>query len=153
MSITHGIMILNPDYREFFQLLNENDVRYLIIGGYAVAYHGYPRYTKDIDVWIRVNPENAAKMVKTLQDFGFESLGLKEDDFLEPDVIIQLGYAPNRIDLIMGASGVDFTECYPSRIEENIDGVKLPFIDLENLKKTKRASGRLQDLADIENLE
>lgn len=70
-------MILNPDYREFFQLLNENDVRYLIIGGYAVAYHGYPRYTKDIDVWIWVNPENAAKMVKTLQDFGFESLGRK----------------------------------------------------------------------------
>ena len=70
-------MILNPDFREFFQLLNENDVRYLIIGGYAVAYHGYPRYTKDIDVWIWVNPENAAKMVKTLQDFGFESLGRK----------------------------------------------------------------------------
>lgn len=70
-------MILNPDYREFFQLLNENDVRYLIIGGYAVAYHGYPRYTKDIDVWIWVNPENAAKMVKTLQDFGFESFGRK----------------------------------------------------------------------------
>jgi hypothetical protein len=70
-------MILNPDYREFFQLLNENDVRYLIIGGYAVAYHGYPRYTKDIDVWIWVNPENAAKMGKTLQDFGFESFGRK----------------------------------------------------------------------------
>jgi hypothetical protein len=145
-------MILNPDYREFLQLLNANDVRYLIIGGYAVAYHGYPRYTKDIDVWIWVNPVNAAKIVKTLQDFGFASLGLKEADFLETNTIIQLGYAPNRIDLIMGAPGVDFNECYASRIEEEMEGVILSFIDLENLKKSKKASGRLQDLADIENL-
>jgi predicted nucleotidyltransferase len=146
-------MILNPDFKEFFQLLNDNGARYLIIGGYAVAYHGYPRYTKDIDVWIWINPENATRLVKTLRDFGFESLGLEEKDFLESDTVVQLGYAPNRIDLIMGASGVDFDESFDSREEVEIDGVKLNFINLENLIKNKKASGRLQDLADIENLE
>lgn len=90
--------------------------------------------------------------MKTLDDFGFESLGLETKDFLETGTIIQLGYAPNRIDLIMGIPGVDFEESYAAREEEEIDGVKLNFIDLENLKKSKRASGRLQDLADIENL-
>ena len=145
-------MILNPDFKEFFQLLNANGVRYLIIGGYAVAYHGYPRYTKDIDIWIGVNPDNAERVVKTLKDFGFESLGLEIGDFLETDTIIQLGHAPNRIDLIMGVPGVDFEESFAVREEEEIEGVKLNFIDLENLKKSKKASGRLQDLADIENL-
>jgi predicted nucleotidyltransferase len=145
-------MILNPDFKEFFQLLNANGVRYLIVGGYAVAYHGYPRYTKDIDVWIWINSENADRVVKTLDDFGFESLGLETKDFLEAGTIIQLGYAPNRIDLIMGIPGVDFEESYAAREEEEIDGVKLNFIDLENLKKSKKAAGRLQDLADIENL-
>ena len=145
-------MILNPDFREFIQLLNENNVQYLIVGGYAVAYHGHPRYTKDIDLWIWTDPENAKMVVKTLADFGFGSLGLKEDDFLETDTIVQLGYAPNRIDLIMGLPGVEFGECYGKRAETEIDGVKLPFMDLENLKKSKKASGRPQDLADIESL-
>jgi hypothetical protein len=147
-----GNMVLNPDFREFFQLLNANDVHYLIIGGYAVAFHGYPRYTKDLDIWIWIEQDNAQKVVNTLRDFGFESLGLQAEDFLETDTVIQLGYAPNRIDLIMGVPGVDFEECYPLRIIEEVDGVQLAFIDLENLVKTKRASGRLQDLADIENL-
>ena len=146
-------MILNPDFKEFLQLLNTNDTRYLIIGGYAVAYHGYPRYTKDIDIWIETSSDNAKKVIKTLRDFGFESLGLKEDDFLEGDTVIQLGHPPNRIDLIMGAPGVDFNTCYESRVEEEIDGVCLPFINLKNLKEQKRASGRHQDLADIQNLE
>ena len=145
-------MILNPDFKEFFQLLNENEVRYLIIGGYAVAYHGYPRYTKDIDIWIWIHPDNAQKVVKTLKDFGFDSLGLQASDFLEADTIIQLGQAPNRIDLIMGVPGVDFEACYQKRVQEEIAGVGLTFIDLENLKKAKKASGRAQDLADLENL-
>ena len=145
-------MILNQDFKEFFQLLNENKVQYLIVGGYAVAYHGYPRYTKDIDIWLLIDPDNAQKVVKTLLDFGFGSLGLKESDFLEDDTMIQLGYAPNRIDLIMGLSGVNFEACFATKIEVDVDGVKLFFIDLENLKKAKKAAGRIQDLADIENL-
>jgi hypothetical protein len=146
-------MILNPDFKEFLQLLNDNKVRYLVIGGFAVAFHGYPRFTKAIDIWLWLNPENAKNVVKTLDDFGFKPLGLTINDFLESDIVIQLGHPPNRIDLILNAPGVDFDDCYRSRIEEEIDGVVLSFIDLQNLKKNKQAVGRAQDLADIENLE
>ncbi|MFN3762039.1 MAG: hypothetical protein ACK4WK_02410 [Anaerolineae bacterium] len=145
--------MLNPDFREFIQSLNDNGVRYLVVGGYAVAFHGYPRYTKDFDVWIEMSQENAARMVAALQQFGFGSLGLTEADFLVPDQIIQLGYPPNRIDILTTLPGVEFAECYPLRIVEEIDGLPVNFIDLENLKRTKRASGRLQDLADLEYLQ
>lgn len=145
--------MLNQDFKEFIQSLNDNGVRYLVVGGYAVAFHGYPRYTKDFDVWIEMSAENAARMVAALEQFGFASLGLKAEDFLIPDQIIQLGYPPNRIDILTTLPGVEFSECYPSRIVVEIEGVPLNFIDLENLKRTKRASGRLQDLADLENLE
>jgi Nucleotidyltransferase of unknown function (DUF6036) len=145
--------VLNEDFREFIQLLIANDVRYLVVGGYAVAFHGYPRYTRDIDIWIEPAKENAVKLVTALDEFGFGSLGLQSQDFVVPDQIIQLGYAPNRIDLLTSVPGVDFRRCYESRIQTVIDGVNVSFIDLENLKKTKRASGRLQDMADLENLE
>jgi len=125
----------------------------LVIGGYAVAVHGYPRYTRDIDIWIEMTPDNAANMVKALEQFGFGSLGLQISDFLTPDQIIQLGYPPNRIDLITTPPGIEFKSCYASRVEVEIDGVMVSFIDLDNLKKSKKASGRLQDLADLENLQ
>lgn len=144
--------MLNPDFKEFIQSLNDNDVRYLVVGGYAVALHGHPRYTKDIDIWIEPDPENAARMVKAIIQFGFESLGLETDDFLEKDVIIQLGYPPNRIDLMTSLSGVNFKSCYAERISVEIDGVGVNFIDLVNLRKNKSASARTQDLADLENL-
>jgi hypothetical protein len=99
-------MILAQDFREFIQSLNDNHVRYLIVGGYAVAFHGHPRYTKDLDVWLWVDEQNAEKMVKALEQFGFASLGLTADDFLEPGIIIQLGYPPNRIDLITKLVGL-----------------------------------------------
>jgi hypothetical protein len=144
--------VLNQDFKEFIQLLNDNHVRYLVIGGYAVALHGYPRYTKDIDIWIEMKPDNAANMVKALEQFGFSSLGLQTTDFLVPDQIIQLGYPPNRIDLMTTAPGVEFESCYATRVEVEIDGVTVNFVDLDNLK-SKKASGRLQDLADLENLQ
>ena len=145
--------MLNQDFKEFIISLNDNRVRYLVIGGYAVSLHGYPRYTKDIDIWIEMSPENARRMVKAMEQFGFGSLGLQADDFQEPDQIIQLGYPPNRIDLITTPPGVDFESCYASRVEVEIDDVKVNFIDLEHLKQNKRAAGRLQDLADLENLQ
>ena len=145
--------MLNQDFQEFIQSLNDNQVRYLVVGGYAVALHGHPRYTKDIDVWIEISPDNAKKMVKALDQFGFASLGLKEDDFLVPDQIIQLGYPPSRIDVISTLEGVDFETCYAARVEVVIDGTLVNFIDLENLKKNKRAAGRPQDLADLEHLQ
>lgn len=144
--------MLNQDFKEFIASLNANQVRYLVIGGYAVAFHGYPRYTKDIDIWIERNEANAARMVEALEDFGFGSLGLQADDFVEADQIIQLGYPPARIDLITSAPGVDFEKCYASRVEFDIEGVRVNFIDLVNLRRNKRAVGRMQDLADLENL-
>ena len=145
--------MLNQDFKEFIQSLNDNHVRYLVVGGYAVAFHGHPRYTKDIDIWIERTPRNASQVVKALDQFGFGSLGLKEADFLVPDQIIQLGYPPNRIDLLTTLPGVDFEDSYSSRVEIEVDDVLVNFIDLENLKKNKKASGRHQDLADLENLE
>jgi hypothetical protein len=145
--------VLNQDFKEFIQSLNDNRVNYLVVGGYAVAFHGYPRYTKDIGIWIEPTPDNATKAIKALEQFGFASLGLKEADFLAPDQIIQLGYPPNRIDLISTLPGVEFANCYTSRVRVEIEGVLVDFIDLNNLRKNKRATGRYQDLADLENLE
>lgn len=152
MSTTPGNMELNPDFKEFLQSLNENDVRYLVVGGYAVAFHGHPRYTKDIDIWIDLDEQNARKVVKALVDFGFSSLNLTPADFLEPDNVIQLGYPPRRIDLLIGLEGADFDECYSKRLEEEMEGIRVCFVDRENLARLKRAAGRPQDLADLDNL-
>ena len=107
--------MLNNDFKEFIQLLNVQNVRYLVVGGYAVAFHGHPRYTKDIDIWILLDKTNAKKMLDVLNAFGFSSLGLTEDDFLKKDNIIQLGNPPNRINILTDLSGVIFDECYPQK--------------------------------------
>jgi len=145
--------MLSKDFKEFIELLNGHNVRYLVVGGYAVAFHGYPRYTKDLDVWIELSPENADKLIKALEEFGFGSLGLNPEDFLESDQIIQLGYPPNRIDILTSLKEIKFEDCYKARVEVDIKGLKINFIDLQNLKHNKRATGRPQDLADAENLE
>jgi hypothetical protein len=146
-------MILNQDFKEFIQSLNDNQVHYLIIGGYAVAFHGHPRYTKDLDVWIKPAQDNAQRLLQALDEFGFGSLSLKEEDFIEPGQIVQLGYPPNRIDILTNPSGVDFETCFNARVTVKVDDTELNFIDLDNLKRNKKASGRFQDLADLENLE
>jgi len=145
--------MLSKDFKEFVALLNENDVKYLVVGGYAVALHGHPRYTNDLDVWIKMSPDNADKVLKVLEKFGLASLKLKPEDFLEKNQIIQLGYPPNRIDLLTALKDVEFDDCYEARVQVTIQNVKINFIDIENLKKNKRATGRLQDLADVEKLE
>ncbi len=146
-------MILTNDFKEFIALLNENNVKYLIVGGYAVAFHGNPRYTKDLDFWVWANLENAERMVKVLNEFGFESFSLTVSDFLNPDNVIQLGREPNRIDLVTAISGVEFEKAFEHRIETEIDGVTVAFIALNDLIENKKATGRLQDLADVEKLE
>lgn len=146
-------MDLNLDFKEFIQLLNAHEVQYLVVGGYAVALHGYPRNTKDIDIWLWLNADNADRLLLALEDFGFGSLGLTADDFLVPDQIIQLGYPPARIDLITTLPGVEFETCYASRLEIRVDDIAVNFIDLESLKQNKRASARPQDIADLANLE
>jgi hypothetical protein len=145
--------MLSKDFKEFLELLNENKVKYLVVGGYAVAFHGHPRYTKDIDVWIELSPDNANNILNALKEFGFGSLGIKSDDFLESDQIIQLGYPPNRIDILTSLTDLKFEDCYKTKVEVEIQGLHIDFIDIENLKKNKRATGRPQDLADAENLE
>ncbi len=145
--------MFSQDFKEFIESLNANKVRYLIVGGYAVAFHGYPRYTKDLDVWIERTPQNAARMLKALNQFGFGSLGLTKDDFLAPDRIIQMGLPPNRIDVLTDLEGVGFAHCYHLRVQVKMDKIRVNFIDLANLKKNKKAVGRKQDLADLENLE
>ena len=145
--------MINKDFKQFIELLNKNNVRYLVVGGYALAFHGFPRYTKDIDFWVWVNEENAKNLVKTLMEFGFSSLDLQEDDFLNPGYVVQLGRPPARIDLLTSVTGLDFEECYESRVHIEIQGSEIDFIDLENFKKNKKAVGRHQDLADLENKE
>ena len=145
--------MLSKDFKEFIELLNEHNVRYLVVGGYAVAFHGHPRYTKDIDIWIELSLQNAENILEALKEFGFGSLDLSLDDFLEGDQIIQLGYPPNRIYILTALTGLKFEDCYNARIEFDVVGLHIHFIDLENLKKNKLATGRLQDLADAENLQ
>ena len=146
-------MVLNKDFREFIESLNTNNVQYLIVGGYAVGLHGYPRYTKDLDIWLLASADNASHILNALSEFGLEGIGLTKEDFLKTDEFIQIGYPPNRIDLVLSCDGVDFMTCYQSRLEVEVDGIIMNFIDLENLKKNKKATGRLQDLADLDNLE
>ena len=143
---------LPPDFKEFFQLLNSHKVLYLVIGGYAVAYHGYPRATGDIDIWIATSPDNAKRTVQAIKDFGFADPDIFEEIFLKKEQVIRMGVPPLRIELLTTISGVDFKSCYANRIDETIDEVKISFIDLEHLKQNKKASGRHIDLNDLERL-
>ncbi|MGD9096932.1 MAG: hypothetical protein PVF97_02530 [Desulfobacterales bacterium] len=144
--------MISRDFREFIELLNANEVRYLVVGGYAVAVHGYPRYTKDLDIWIERSAENAARLLKTLDQFGFGAMGISPEDIMAPRQVIQLGYPPNRIDLVTDLTGLIFKECYPAKTTIAVEGLDVDFIDPDNLKRNKAATGRAQDLADIENL-
>jgi phage replication-related protein YjqB (UPF0714/DUF867 family) len=143
---------LHPDFKEFLRLLNENSVSYLLIGGYAVGYHGYPRATNDMDIWIAVHRDNANKLVAALRKFGFDLPGLTPELFLQNNKIIRLGNPPIRLEISTGISGVGFEECFESRIVDTLDGVEVNIIDLIHLKTNKKAAGRLKDLADLENL-
>jgi hypothetical protein len=143
---------LDPDFRDFVELFVANDVRFLIVGGYAVAAHGLPRYTGDLDAWVWVSSENASRVLRSLESFGFSGLGLAEDDFSQPDRVVQLGYPPYRIDILTSIEGVEFDEAWTRRIVLDLDGVFVPFIGRDDLLTNKRVAGRPQDLADVERL-
>jgi hypothetical protein len=132
--------------------LHDHQVDYLLIGGYAVGYHGYPRATGDMDIWIAIHPDNAAKMATVLAMFGFGSAGLAAELFLEPDTVIRMGNPPLRLEILTSISGLEFADAYAQRVVDTIDGVPVNIISLAQLKVNKRASGRLKDLGDIENL-
>jgi len=145
-------LVLPPDFKDFLKLLSEKNIQYLLIGGYAVGYHGYPRATNDMDIWIAVNPETAKQMVAVLIEFGFGTLQLSEKLFLKENSIVRMGVPPIRIEILTTISGVNFEECFKQRVVGEIDGVKINIISLKQLKINKKASGRHKDLDDYENL-
>ena len=143
---------LPQDFKDFLKLLDAEGVEYLLIGGYAVAYHGYPRATEDIDIWVASSPQNAQRIIRALKEFGFDVPELNPDLFLKPESIVRMGVPPLRIELSTTISGVGFSECYQGRVTEAIDGITVSIINLADLKKNKKASGRHRDLDDLERL-
>lgn len=139
---------LSPDFKDFLNLLVEHEVRFLIAGGYAMAAHGHPRYTKDIDIWLDRSPDNAEKVMKVIRAFGFASLDLASEDFTRGDSIIQLGREPNRIDLLTSLSGLGFDSSYQKRLDVVVSGIDLPFLGREDLILNKKSVGRPQDQVD-----
>lgn len=141
-------MRLNKDLREFIELLNSANVEYLVVGGFAVAWHGFPRFTADIDFLIGTAGQNAAKVVAVLARFGFRSLDIKPDDFSRVGQIVQLGVKPNRIDLLTSISGVEFDQAWERRVQGSIDGLPVFFIGRDDLIRNKECTGRPRDLSD-----
>lgn len=145
-------MELIPDFKELLQLLNENKVEYLIIGGYAVIIYGYPRLTIDIDVWVNPTIDNSKKVIKTIKDFGFEFENLTFEDFNKPDNVIQLGRPPYRIDILTSIEGMIFDECFRRKFIYSYQDLEIVFISKEDLLKNKKMVGRHKDLDDISKL-
>lgn len=146
-------MILNDDYRDMLLALNAARVKFILVGAYALAAHGYPRATMDIDVWVMPAVENATAIMQALRTFGAPLHSISETDFHAEDLIFQIGVAPRRIDLITSISGVNFADAFTNAIEVEIDGIKIRALSLPDLIINKRASGRTKDLADVEMLE
>ncbi len=145
--------MLTKDFREFIGLLDKNKVEYLVVGGYAVAYHGYPRYTGDLDIWFNPVKGNVEKILIALDEFGFGSLQIRQEDLIKSGNIIQLGYPPVRIDLINEIDGVDFPSGYSRREISSTENLIINYICLQDLIANKKASGRHRDLDDLENLQ
>ncbi len=145
--------MLNEDFKEFVALLTSNRVDYLIVGAYALAAYGHPRYTGDLDFWIGTDPANARRLLAALDQFGFGALGIGLEDLTTPNRVIQLGYPPRRIDLLTSIDGVAFAPSFERRFVVALDGQSLNFIALEDFKTNKRASGRHKDLADLDALD
>jgi hypothetical protein len=145
-------MDIQPDFKDLIALLNQYGVVFLVVGGFAVAHHGYPRFTGDIDFWLKTDPENADRVVKALQEFGFAGPDIASEDFVRPNHVVQLGYPPNRIDLLTGVTGLEFDVCWQSRETVEFEGVTIHFLSLEHLKLNKRLVARKKDEIDLENL-
>ena len=143
---------LPSDFKEFLRLLNSHQVKYLLIGGYAVGYHGYPRATGDMDLWVAIHQNNAEKLVAALKEFGFNTPQLSANLFLTENQVIRIGVPPMRIELLTTISGVSFDRCYSGRIVDVIDDVDVHIINREHLKQNKQASGRYKDLDDLQHL-
>lgn len=146
-------MFVNSDFSDLLRIFNDNHVRYLVIGGYAVIQYAEPRFTKDLDVWISTDAANAASVYKALKEFGAPLTGLMANDFSEEGYFFQMGVPPVRVDVLMGIPGTNFEECWKRRVVVDFDGLKVNFISKQDLIAAKRASGRPQDLLDADSLE
>ena len=146
---------MNEDYHDILAALVAEQVRFLIVGAHALAVHGYPRATVDIDIWIAPSAENADRVWRALAAFGapLADLGISQRDLSRPDVVVQFGLPPNRIDVLTGVSGLTFDEAWPRRVEEPVEGVRVPVLGRNDLLTNKRASGRDKDRADVKGLE
>ena len=143
---------LPKDFRDFLKLLNVHKVKYLLVGGYAVGYHGYPRATNDIDIWVENSEKNANRTVDAIKEFGFSDPKITPELFRRKKNIIRMGRTPMRIEIILDIDGVEFSKCYKNKITVEIDGIKVKIISLSDLKANKKASGRHKDLADLDYL-
>src|SRR5438874_12911437 len=146
-------MALSKDWKEFLELLNSRGVDYVIVGAHSLAWHGKPRYTGDLDILIRSTPKNARLLVDLLNEFGFAASGFKEADFLQGGQLIQLGRVPSRIDVLTSISGVTSDEAFASKLPAELDGIPVFILSKDALIRNKRAVGRAQDLADLDELE
>lgn len=144
--------MLNKHFQEFLELLEKNKVKYVLVGGYAVGYHGFPRYTGDLDIFIAISSENSDAILKTFDEFGFPDLGLTNNDFLEEEIVIEIGREPLKIQVLTGIDGVSFEECYKGKDVINLSGTDVPFIGFDELMKNKAASPRAKDKIDFEEL-
>jgi hypothetical protein len=145
-------MEIQQDFKELLELFNEHRVDYMIVGAHALAYHGAPRYTGDMDILVRPDQENAERILRALNAFGFGNVGLTPEDFREPDRIVQLGVAPVRVDIITSLTGVSWTEAASGRESGTYGGVPVPYIGRKQFMLNKRSVGRNKDLADLEAL-
>ena len=145
-------MEIQQDFRELLELFNAHEVEYVIVGAYALAFHGVPRFTGDMDILVKPDSENAVKILAALKEFGFGSLDLNESDFKEPDRVVQLGVAPVRVDLITSLTGVSLQQVYSGKVPGSYGDVKVYYLGRDELLSNKRALGRKKDLADIEAL-
>ena len=140
---------LNRNFHEFLRLLIEKDVKFLVVGGYAVGIHGFPRYTGDLDVFIALSESNSEKVEEVFIEFGFGRLEISASDFLEDDIVVEIGREPNKIQVLTGIDGVDFDAAFRNRIEVELGDIGVPFIGFDDLIKNKEASGRSKDLIDL----
>ncbi len=145
-------MLTNSDFRELLNLFEKHKIRYLVVGGYAVMKYSEPRFTKDLDIWIATDPENANSVYVALKEFGAPLANLTSDDFTQRDYFYQMGRAPLRVDIMMSIPGVEFDEAWKNREIVELDDLKIPFISRSDLIRSKKASGRPQDKIDIDKL-
>lgn len=148
-----GDKLFNNDYRDMIECLQREGVEFMLVGGYAVALHGWPRMTFDIDFWILANPQNAAAVVRALKAFGAPLMDLTEEDFYRPGMVFQIGTEPQRIDILSAVSGVSYEDAVMRALKMEVDGLSLKVISLDDLILNKRASGRPKDIVDALTLE